>query len=331
MIEIGQLLRQTRESLGLSLADVEAETRIRQKYLSALESGDWDELPSTVTARGFLRRYASFLGLNPDELMAQIPKEALAVPATASAASDALFQPMDLDLYEAATRRSHLLRRVLGWAVMALLLFAAGYLLFIYGLPYLKGREEGGQTVSVQVTLPPPGQAQPPVIVESPTSEPTSIPPTFTPTPTLAATDTPAPSPTPTLTLSPSPTLTLTATLVPTETIRLRVVVTNTAWLRVATDGEEVIASLVDPGFDQEFTAHQLMEFLTGNAGGVQLYLNDEPLPPLGGIGEVYVYVWTLRDGEIIELTPTPLPTATPTPPEPLTPTVPITTTPGGQ
>lgn len=51
MIEIGQLLRQARESKDLSLADVEAETRIRQRYLNALESGDWDELPNRVAAR----------------------------------------------------------------------------------------------------------------------------------------------------------------------------------------------------------------------------------------------------------------------------------------
>ena len=75
MMDLGQLLRQKREAQELSLADVEEQTRIRQRYLSALESDDWDDLPNEVVARGFLRTYASFLGLDPDELLAQVDSE----------------------------------------------------------------------------------------------------------------------------------------------------------------------------------------------------------------------------------------------------------------
>ena len=63
MMEVGQLLRQTREAQELSLADVEEQTRIRQSFLIALESGNWDDLPNEVVARGFLRNYAAVSGL----------------------------------------------------------------------------------------------------------------------------------------------------------------------------------------------------------------------------------------------------------------------------
>lgn len=67
--ELGALLRERRETMGVSLAEVEVATRIRQKYLSALESDEWQLLPGEVVGRGFLRNYAVYLGLDPDEVI----------------------------------------------------------------------------------------------------------------------------------------------------------------------------------------------------------------------------------------------------------------------
>jgi cytoskeletal protein RodZ len=66
---LGALLRERREAMGVSLAEVEVATRIRQKYLSALESEEWHMLPGEVVGRGFLRNYADYLGLDPQEIM----------------------------------------------------------------------------------------------------------------------------------------------------------------------------------------------------------------------------------------------------------------------
>src|SRR5438128_1873704 len=63
MLEIGIGLRQTRESRGLVLADAEAETRIRARYLAALEEEQFEALPEGY-ARTFLRSYANYLGLD---------------------------------------------------------------------------------------------------------------------------------------------------------------------------------------------------------------------------------------------------------------------------
>ncbi len=307
MVEIGQLLRQTREAKELSLADVEEQTRIRQRYLSALESGDWDELPNPVAARGFLRTYATFLGLDADELVAQSLNDSenggvVAPPAAATSE----YKPINLDLYEETTRRSHLLRRILGFILVLIPVIILAYLLYQYGLPYLQGRMNGGETKTATVELPPEGQAPvAPVIGPTAAATPTTRPvltvegtlPTFTPTPDV--TDTP--------TITPSPTLTAT----PADSIRLRVVVTNTAWIRAVTDGTVQIESLADPGYDQEFVAYKQLEFLTGNAGGVKLTLDGEQLPPLGEIGEIATFIWAIEDGQVIELTPTPTPSPT--------------------
>lgn len=69
MQTLGALLRERREAMGVSLAEVEVATRIRQKYLSALESEEWHMLPGEVVGRGFLRNYADYLGLDPQEIM----------------------------------------------------------------------------------------------------------------------------------------------------------------------------------------------------------------------------------------------------------------------
>lgn len=64
MRELGQLLRDRRLKLGISLEEVQTKTKIRKRYLQALEDGDWDALPGEVYARGFVRSYAELLGLD---------------------------------------------------------------------------------------------------------------------------------------------------------------------------------------------------------------------------------------------------------------------------
>jgi hypothetical protein len=55
--------------MGVSLAEVEAATRIRQKYLSAIENDEWHLLPGEVVGRGFLRNYGEYLGVDPTEVV----------------------------------------------------------------------------------------------------------------------------------------------------------------------------------------------------------------------------------------------------------------------
>lgn len=67
-IRIGEVLKRTRTRQGLDIAEVEERTKIRTKYLRALESEEWDVLPTPAYARGFLRTYAQVLGLDADAL-----------------------------------------------------------------------------------------------------------------------------------------------------------------------------------------------------------------------------------------------------------------------
>ncbi len=68
-MEIGHVLKRTRVEKNLSLVQAEEETKIRQKYLVALENENFNVIPGRVYAKGFLRNYARYLGLNAEELV----------------------------------------------------------------------------------------------------------------------------------------------------------------------------------------------------------------------------------------------------------------------
>ena len=64
-----------RERKGVDLYRAERDTKIRSRYLAALERGDYKELPGAVYTKGFLRNYALYLGLDPDEILVQWRRE----------------------------------------------------------------------------------------------------------------------------------------------------------------------------------------------------------------------------------------------------------------
>jgi cytoskeleton protein RodZ len=71
MAEIGETLRETRLRRHVDMSDVEAATKIRAKYLRALENEEWDLLPGPTYVKTFLRTYAEYLGLDARLLVEQ--------------------------------------------------------------------------------------------------------------------------------------------------------------------------------------------------------------------------------------------------------------------
>jgi cytoskeleton protein RodZ len=87
--KLGEVLRTAREARGVDLARVERDTKIRVRYLTALETGDYAELPGAVYTKGFLRNYGAYLGLDAEYLVdlfrlesAQPTSERPSVPAS---------------------------------------------------------------------------------------------------------------------------------------------------------------------------------------------------------------------------------------------------------
>ena len=69
MTEIGARLREARMHAKIDINEVEVRTKIRAKYLRAIENEEWDLLPGEVYAKSFLRTYGEFLGLDTRQLV----------------------------------------------------------------------------------------------------------------------------------------------------------------------------------------------------------------------------------------------------------------------
>jgi len=72
---VGERLKAAREEKGLSLEDVAAQTRIPQRHLASIETGDWENLPAATYTIGFAKSYASAVGLERTEIGNQLREE----------------------------------------------------------------------------------------------------------------------------------------------------------------------------------------------------------------------------------------------------------------
>jgi cytoskeletal protein RodZ len=72
--QVGQILHEARTERGIELSEVERVTKIRVKFLQAMEEDRWEALPAPAYARGFLSIYARFLGLDQKALLDQYEK-----------------------------------------------------------------------------------------------------------------------------------------------------------------------------------------------------------------------------------------------------------------
>lgn len=80
MSDLGNLLRKAREQRGYSLDDIQDLTKIRKRYLEAIEEGDYKVLPGNFYVRAFVKNYAETVGLDAEEVLRLYQKE---IPAPA--------------------------------------------------------------------------------------------------------------------------------------------------------------------------------------------------------------------------------------------------------
>ena len=319
MNELGQMLREARESQGISLAEAEAQTRIRQKFIAAMEAETWNLLPNDVTARGFLRKYAVYLGLDEEAILQRFQsrtKQPAPQPVIAPAAErDIDYRPIEMDL-SSQPRRS-IPWGWIGAAVVLLALAGAALYIYFYQPNFLSN------LLALPRTLPNPAD----VIALEPTDGPA---PTvtvqvnrITATPTATPDATATPTTTPVVEAAP---VTATEVATPTEAapdeqpverITLDLAILARSWVRLVVDNSLALEAVLEPGEMRSFEAAESIVLRTGNGEGVQATLNGQTLSPLGGTGEVVEIQWRLVDGQIVQSTPTAAPVApsdTPTP-----------------
>lgn len=301
MEEVGRALREARERLGYTLDEVERATRIRARHLEALEAGDLDRLPSPVHARGFLRNYADFLGLDSDDLLLRFAEH---LQARGRAAA------IERDTRPSVTVR----RRRPAWLsvdlLVAALVIVAVLAVVVWGAGRVAAalRERAAEVEARSAFL---------VATLAPTAtpSPTSVP--QTPLAAEAVSTLPAESG-----LAPAATPVVLAGQG--DLVEVRLLIEKRAWVSVRVDGEEAFRGRLPPGAVVEARAAAIVEVWTGNAGGVRVVYNGFDQGLLGGVGEVAIRLWTVSGMVTPTATVTPTPTATP----PVTPTATATPTP---
>jgi cytoskeleton protein RodZ len=182
---VGDMLREARESLGLSLRDVSTDTRVRYAYLEAIEQGRFHDLPGRTYIPAFLRTYAKRVNLDAERVLDAYR----AIDTAPPAATDYKFPVAPKE------RRT---------PKAALLLASCALLFGAYVTWHALTREPGAPT---QVVAPVPDRLKPPPVVAvapPPTPAPPAaiVPaavPTATPAPTTAAAPVQAISPPTTL------------------------------------------------------------------------------------------------------------------------------------
>ncbi len=298
--ELGQTLRRQRESLGLSLDDAEALTRVKAHYLLALEEGRVDALPSPVQGRGMLLHYARALHLDPEPLL-------LAFAEGLQARLQARERPQAARWWwrlQVQHWGNLLLAGLAVAAVVLFLLWSTLQVLQVYAtqaqtptvaalgvmLRTPTSAVEATALVTISAPSPPPGTAEAATVAPPEAEAVVVASPAVTP-----AAETPPPEPV-------------------TAPVHVVVQVRHRAWLRVLSDGQEVFRARVAPGERFTFRAEERLEVQTGDAAALELVYNQQDLGVLGRLGEPLVLLFTPEQ----MLTPTPLasptPTITPTP-----------------
>jgi cytoskeletal protein RodZ len=290
------------------LADVEAATRIRQKYLEAFETGAYDELPAGAVSRGFLRIYARYLGIDVEQALALYKQESGDHSADVTIAEPGSprfvdYRPLEVELSEPTSS--------MGWLRWLFALLVVGAVA-VAAWWYIN-RNPGLMPSALLAPLPTatPTQTMTPWIVTATPQPPVTVEATL-PAPTSDLLLFPTPTVPPTITPTPRPTATpeLVAGIV------MDVEAEQRSWLRVVVDGELAEEGVLRAGDTRSWVAEQAITLRTGNAAGIRLTLNGEDLGTMGGVGEVVERTWIVDQGEVTEAvgpTPTPLPTPTST------------------
>ncbi len=274
---IGQLLRAARVERGVSLADLQARTKIRAKFLAALEEERLEDLPPYPFARGFLQAYAQELGMDPGPLVARLASAMGS--STGSAPGD--WRRLESAVVPAVPA-SRLRRALISFGV------PAAVVIVVLAVFFFKQFNEFRRPVPAAT----PGAAVPRTAGSPPPAQPEPAPPATTETQAPAAA-----ASTPAGTAAPGTTTPAAGGPVRGEAaVTLEVRASGRSWVRVTTDGQTLFEDFVTVGETRRWQSRGPMTIRLGNAGVVEVTVNGKAVGALGQSGEVVDRTFTRDD-----------------------------------
>lgn len=277
MQSIGESLKSAREAKGISLEQAEENTKIRKRYLQALEEGDYEVIPGLVYAKGFLRNYANYLGLNQEEIM--IEYKLLGMPQKVNT------QKVDIEASINKRRAGNRLNRKINMitvivAVLAILTFAV--YIAVSAKAGNKGVDRDNKQIQTENADNKSSGNKAPAVDNKTGSTPDNFGISGLPG------DTNQPSQTG------SESSVDGGNKASSEKIVVQGLVNVTlkgkdepCWVRATVDGKVVFANTINPGETKTFNSANKVKLRFGNAGGIDVVLNGQDLGTMGGIGEI--------------------------------------------
>jgi len=286
---IGANLKTTRLARGLGIDDISRDTRIAPRFIEAIETEDFSSLPGLLFTRNFVRQYALVLDIDPEPLLAALPK------------ADENTAPLPNPPAQPRARSSYHRDR----QIRALMTTAAGLCAAaVIGLAVYFGYHH----FSIRLVA----HESQPVVVEaaSPAPVQTNAPVAAAPRPAAhyseqaAERAIPAPAPVndaegavPAAPAGPaSVTVSLTASA--------------RAWIRLDVDGKTTFMGTLTPNETREVSANEQIRLQTGNAGALTVSLNGKTLDSLGRFGQFREVRLTAEGPEFLQKDPRPQPSS---------------------
>ncbi len=295
--DIGEQLKDRRQTVGLQYSDVEKFIHIRAYYLKALEDGRIDLLPSFVQGQGMLTNYARFLELDVDSLLLKY--------ATALQARREALQPVSNSNKRRVLRNTGKTSRGLGQYLSADLLISGGVILGL--LAFAIWAAISVSNTRNQTVRQTPVSISELLLVTVENTEVTAeilLEETAIPTSVLASENDGNPDfPTAQPIGSPG--------TEGSQPVQVTIIGRQRTWLRIITDGTEALNERVIPGNAYTFSAERSIELFTGDASALQIVFNGQDLGNLGNPGQVINLAF--NPSGITTPTSVPVPTATPT------------------
>jgi len=305
MTSIGDTLRRERQKRKLDLPMIAGELKISTRFLEAMEHDDFGKLPGGVFTKSFVRQYASFLGLDGEELAAEMEHAVEPEPVSQLSNHKPDVPGIDVEIgnWQSVTERRPPLPSWLKSGVLLVVL-----MLVCSGVYYWWQRPH--HTVTAHETQPPPSAtpvAPPPApAVARPVENPpvAATPATTTPVVTTqASVESPTLAPTTATPSAATPTIP-TAPPNPNATVHVGITADEAVWVRAVVNGKFQFEGVLQPHESRNIDADGEVRLRLGNAGGATITWNGKPIGPVGPKGQIRVVQFTSVGFQIVSSKP---------------------------